>query len=138
MKIYILAIYVLIIFVFSFCKKDHDHEDHNHDTEKKISMNWAQPAEGSRVKFGDTLRIEGIATHSSEMHGYEVAIYKASDTSTVLYPASEHTHGTELKISKKWVCGLSDSTKLLVKLTVAKSHSGTDNEVFRRTVWAVK
>jgi hypothetical protein len=138
MKINILAIYVLVIFVFSFCKKDHDHDDHDHDTEKKISLNWAQPAEGSTVKFGDTLWIQGTVTHTSEMHGYEVAIYKASDTLTVVYPSGEHAHGKELIINKKWKCDFTDSTKLIVKLTVAKSHNRTDNEVFRRTVWAVK
>jgi hypothetical protein len=138
MKINNVIIYVLVVFVFTFCKKDHDHEDHDHDTEKKISLNWAQPAEGSTIKFGDTLRIEGTATHTTEMHGYEVAIYKASDTLTVVYPSSEHAHGTVLKIDKKWLCGLSDSTKLLVKLTIARDHSGKNNEVFRRTIWAVK
>jgi len=139
MKINILATYVLFLFLFSFCKKEDEHDDdHDHDTATNITLNWAQPAEGSTVKKGDTLRIEGTATHTSEMHGYEVVISKASDTTVAIHTGDGHVHGTTIVISEKWKNDLPDTTKLMVKLTVAKSHSGTDIEVFRRMVWAVK
>jgi len=138
MKINILASYVLCIILYSTCKKDNEDHDHDDDTTTKISLNWTQPADGSTVKFNDTLLIEGSANNTTEMHGYEVVITKASDTTVSIFDESDHLHSKALIISKKWKNGFSDSTKLIVKLRVAKDHSGKNNEVFKRTIWAVK
>lgn len=128
-----LAIIFMSISSFFACKKDHDHV-----TENKIVLNWAQPLDGSTVKLGDTLRIEGNATFPTELHGYEVVVTRASDSLTPLFSEDADIHATDLQISKKWKNSLSDSTRLLVKIEIAKDHSGSNNEVFRRIVWAVK
>lgn len=135
MKTKNLIFFISSILLFTYCKKD---DDHDHNTTGSINLNWSFPADGSTIRFQDTLRITALASFSSELHGYEVVVAKASDTLTPLFFADVHKHASTLQIAEKWRNNQSDSTKLLLKVTVAKSHDGDGNEYFRRTIWAVK
>jgi len=135
MKISVLiSILCFFLFVLVGC---HNHDDHDHDPVSSVTFDWRLPAQGSTVRLGDSLKVEGTLTYPTEMHGYEVVISKFSDSLNPVYNGSEHSHGAQLIVAKKWKNGLADSTLLLVKVEVAKDHSGTANQMFRRTVWAI-
>jgi hypothetical protein len=127
----------LIPFIILLLAGCHDHDDHDHGPITNVSFDWRLPVQGSTVRLGDSLRIEGSLSYPTEMHGYEVVVSKFQDSAVALFSSSEHAHGTALTVGKKWKNGLADSTLLLVKVEVARDHSGTSNQVFRRTVWAV-
>jgi len=82
------------------------------------------PTDGAVYKNGDSIRIQGLAIASANMHGYEVSIKNAADTSVVYFSQHIHDHNDTLQINQAWQDTLTTATKLQVQVLVVLDHDG--------------
>lgn len=88
------------------------------------TLTFSSPTEGGVYHSGDSLRIQGLAIASADMHGYELSVKNAADTSVVYYNQHIHDHGDTLLINQVWKDTLTTAADLQVEVTLILDHDG--------------
>ena len=99
---------------------------HRDDVEERIpvaTINFSSPTALSIYKFGDSVSIEGIAISTTTVHGYDVIVKKANDT-TKLFFQHGHDHNDTLFINKKWKNTITTPTDLEAQIILYLDHDG--------------
>jgi hypothetical protein len=82
------------------------------------------PGEATTFNKNETIKITASATHAQTMHGYEVTIHPANDT-TAIFRSVNHTHGLSLDINDQWVNTSPAVKNQVVEVKVFVDHDGT-------------
>ncbi len=88
------------------------------------TLTFSNPTEGAVYHTGDSVLIQAQATAAGEMHGYEVSIRNAGDTSQVYFLQHVHTHGNTIVINQGWKDTLATTTHLEVAVLLTLDHDG--------------
>lgn len=109
------------------CQKD----DHNHELVQQAKIDINSPPDGKLYSKGDTVYIDAKITSIAGIHGYSMQIL--SPSGATLYTTEEHTHGTDIAVSKQWMFDTEfasgDTLKMTIKAIV--SHEGESVENFK-------
>lgn len=120
----ILSLLTLSAVLFTACTK---HKDDVENTAPTATIQFESPTQGAFYNSGDSVLIKGTATYATTMHGYDLIIRKASDT-TKLYFQHFHDHQATITINTKWKADVSN-TNLLAEVVVYLDHDGhTDSK----------
>jgi len=96
-KYALLLLCIVCTTTFFACTKHSDDVDEPIPT---ATLTIARPTEGAVYHTGDSVLVQALATANGEMHGYEVAIRNASDTSVVYFSKHVHEDGNSLLIDQ--------------------------------------
>jgi hypothetical protein len=81
------------------------------------------PVENSSFNKNDTVRISANAINSENLHGYEITIHPANDT-TATFRSVNHVHATSLSIQEKWANTSPAVKNQVVEIKVFTDHNG--------------
>ena len=95
----------------------------------------AYPTVNAVYRNGDTVRVIAQAIAPNTIHGYEVGIYPASD-STQLYYTHVHDHNDTLRIDQYWVNDRTAAQSLEARITLTLDHEG--HQLVRRIPFRVQ
>ncbi|HUQ97314.1 MAG TPA: hypothetical protein VM010_06590 [Chitinophagaceae bacterium] len=112
---------ILIVMVLVACSK------HAGDVEAPVAtalLTHTSPTEGAAYKTGDSVWIKGLAIAPHEIHGYELSIRSATDTSVVYYSEHIHDHNDTITINQKWKNTLATPAHLQAGVTLILDHDG--------------
>ena len=112
--------YISIFLLFSACTK---HAGDIADHVPAATLTISKPAEGEVYNIGDSISIQGMALSSETIHGYDVIVKRANDTTTY-FSIHIHTHNDTLLIDQKWKTALTKATALEAVVTLALDHDG--------------
>lgn len=114
MKKYIIISTLFFVFAFmtACSEKSHGHPE----------VQITSPTSGQQIDHGDTLTITAVVTHTDALHEYDVRVIRVSDRAE-LYSFEDHTHETQLNISRQWVNDVTEMTDLRV-IVRANDHAG--------------
>ena len=110
----VIAISTTILFA---CKK-------SDDAPAAAKLTIESPLPHQAFHFGDTVRIQGTASHVASLHGYSVSILNSSNDT--LFYGQEHTHATQLEIDEAWVNNQSAAQELKIVVVVPVNHEGEE------------
>lgn len=119
MKKIFLIVNTLIVFSISACTK---HKDDVEDTTPKASIQFYNPTQNAVYKSTDSVAIEAKAISTATIHGYDIVIRKAEDTSR-LYFKHIHDHNDTLNVASKWSPTVAN-TSLQVEIVLYLDHDG--------------
>jgi hypothetical protein len=114
----IYSITALLLFALTACSKHHGDL-----TLPDATINFSEPLPGSSYNGGDSISIKGVAISAVIMHGYDIAIKKANDTTTYFF-MHIHDHNDTLVINQKWKNTLTGASSLEAQVTVYLDHDG--------------
>ncbi|WP_460569734.1 hypothetical protein [Flaviaesturariibacter terrae] len=92
-------------------------------TASPATLHVAAPTANARYAAADTVRIVASAIAPATIHGYELSIHKAGDTTT-LYYAHIHDHNDTLAINQYWVNDQPAPANLELRIVLALDHEG--------------
>ncbi|TCZ66522.1 hypothetical protein [Flaviaesturariibacter aridisoli] len=81
------------------------------------------PTTGATYRNGDTVWIKATAIAPANIHGYEVSINPAGD-STKLFSAHVHDHNDTLQINQYWVNDRTGVSNLEARILLTLDHEG--------------
>jgi hypothetical protein len=84
----------------------------------------SSPVEGTLYQRGDSILIQGLAISTDEIHGYDISIKDAADTSVTYFANHIHDHNDTISINQKWKNTLAASANLQVEVTLTLDHHG--------------
>ena len=111
---------------------------HNGDIADHIpvaTLTILKPLEGSVFNIGDSISIQAIAISSETIHGYDVMVKKANDTTTY-FSTHIHDHNDTLLIDQKWKAAAGKGTSFEAVITLELDHDG--HTLTRRVGFSVK
>ena len=85
-------------------------------------ITFISPANGSVLSLNDSVSIQAQAISTAPLHGYDLVIRKANDTTTYLFAHFHEHEGDTLDIDKKWKGNLHDAANLEAMITVYLDH----------------
>lgn len=103
------------------CKKET--EEQSQESEAEVVLNLLAPTENQTYQFGDTVRILGTISSTSDLHGYNLRLNHPIWNMFVINKAF-HEHGTSFIVNEYWVNTVSDTTQLKLIFDVAIDHEG--------------
>lgn len=106
---------------FSACKD----EDPIVEEDPKVVFDFSSPQASATYGKGDTIHINGMISHTLDMHGYEVSIINSSNNDTVVYNKHEHMDGKMFHIHEHWVNNVSDHSNMILRIDALTDHAGT-------------
>jgi hypothetical protein len=77
---------------------------------------------------GDTIRIQGLITHTSFLHGYSVIICSPIDTHQNYFVENKHVHTDSIFVNTFWVDTLKNEQKLKLIIRAFLDHDGNSLE----------
>jgi len=89
----------------------------------QVKITIQSPAEGQTFRTGDTVFLKALVNYVSEMHGYELTLRNAAD-STVLYENDQHVHTDNFNIADYWIDTLSGPADIRLTLSAEIDHEG--------------
>ena len=98
------------------------HVDDIEDTTPKATIQISQPTAGAVFNSQDSISIQATAIATATIHGYDIIIRKAED-STKLYFKHIHDHNDTLNINHRWKPAISN-TSLQMELVLYLDHDG--------------
>lgn len=110
----------ILIFLAS-CKKET--EEQSHESEAEVVLSLVSPTENQTYQLGDTVRILGTISSTSDLHGYNLRLNHPVLNMFVINKAF-HEHGTSFKVNEFWVNNVTDTTVLKLTMDVAIDHDG--------------
>lgn len=101
---------------------------HAYDVEAAATTNGATivfsaPTANAVYQTGDSISIQAIAIAPQTIHGYDVSIKQANDT-TVYFFQHVHDHNDTLLINHKWKSNLPGAMALEAKIVLTLDHDG--------------
>ena len=120
MKYYTYLALFAFILVLNACSK------HKGDVEENIpvaTIQFHNPTSNGVYHIGDSIAIEATAISSETIHGYDVSVRKAGDTTRYFFE-HVHDHNDTLSISSKWKAELESAATLETEITLVLDHEG--------------
>ena len=127
-----MRILFLLLLITCACTK---HKGDIADHIPVAALTILQPLEGSVFNIGDSIRIQAIAISSETIHGYDVMVKKANDTTTY-FSTHIHDHNDTLLIDQKWKASAGKATSFEAVITLELDHDG--HTLTRRAGFSVK
>jgi len=115
----LITLFILSAVFLSACTK---HNDDIEDLSPKADLQFESPTAGAFYNIGDSVLIKGTASYTSTIHGYDLIIRKASDTTTLFF-VHVHDHNANLQINTKWKADVSN-TNLQAEVILHLDHEG--------------
>ena len=95
------------------------------EDDPKVVFDFSSPADASMFGKGDTIHIDGMISHTIDMHGYEISIINTSHNDTVVFNKHEHMDGKMFHIHEMWVNDVADHSNMTLKIDAITDHAGT-------------
>ena len=92
------------------------------DTTPRATIQFMNPTDGAVYNANDSVSIRAFAVSTATIHGYDIIIRKADDT-TKLYFAHIHDHNDTIQVSKQWKPTV-NNTSLQAELVLYLDHDG--------------
>ena len=89
-----------------------------------VSFEFSSPEGGATFGKGDTVFINGMISHTMDMHGYEVSIINNSHNDSVVYNEHSHNDGKMFHIHEHWVNSVEHHSNMTLKIEVLTDHAG--------------
>jgi hypothetical protein len=118
MKKIISSLFLTALFSTACTKHPHDQEEGS----PKADIQFESPVAGAIYNSGDSILIKGRASYAAPIHGYDLIIRKAGDT-TKLFFKHIHEHKAQLAINAKWKAAVSNSN-LQAEVVLYLDHEG--------------
>ena len=110
-----------LLFVLASCTK---HSGDVTATETPTAtLTVLTPTTGATYRLNDTVWIKATAIAPANIHGYDVSINPAGDT-TKLFSAHVHDHNDTLQINQYWVNDRTAPGNLEVRILLTLDHDG--------------
>ena len=106
--------------VFLSCTK------HKDDIEENIpvsTISFSSPTASSVYQSGDSVLIKATAISTATVHGYDIIIRKASDTTKIFFQ-HVHDHNDTLYIDKKWKNTMTAPANMEAQVILYLDHDG--------------
>ena len=121
----ILSFIIITGLFFTACTNQKDDVE---DTSPRALIQFESPTQGGFYQSGDSVTIKGTASYTSTLHGYDLIIRKATDT-TKLYFQHFHDHKTTVQLNAKWKAENISNTNLQAEVVLYLDHEGhTDSK----------
>jgi hypothetical protein len=120
----------VLTLIFFSCTK------HKDDTEEHIpayTINFSSPVSSTPYQFGDSVAIQGTVISTETIHGYDLIIKKANDTSKVFF-LHVHDHNDTILLNKKWkniITGPANMEAQIILYLDHDGHTGTKKATFK-------
>lgn len=88
-----------------------------------VKFTFASPTENGVYNTNDSISIQGTAIALTTLHGYDLIIKNAADT-TLYFSKHVHDHNDTLVINEKWKGTFTKSVTLEAQVTFAIDHDG--------------
>lgn len=88
-----------------------------------VSIQFLSPGAGAMFQNGDSILVEANIQGTSTLHGYEVWIRKANDTTTYFYQ-HVHDHSQSIMARHIWKNTINGPANMEVIITVPLDHDG--------------
>lgn len=112
---------LLAILFFACTKHAGDVEEEPFPT---ATFTLSSPVEGAIYRSGDSILIQGLAISTDVIHGYDITIKNAADTTVTYFANHIHDHNDTIAIHQKWKNTLTASANLQVEVTLTLDHDG--------------
>ena len=86
------------------------------------TINVFSPIEGSVLSINDSVSIKAQAVSNAPLHGYDLIIKQANDTTTYLFTHFHDHEGDTINIDQKWKGALQAPVNLEAVITVYLDH----------------
>lgn len=96
-----------------------------------VEIKITSPSNGATFNHGDTVKITGIITSDTQLHGYNVIIKNLS-AGTIVEDEEEmnhHDHGANLTINHQWVNNVMDHSDMRAIIKVVLDHNGNETVI---------
>ena len=87
------------------------------------TITFSSPLAGSVFNNGDSINIKAVAVSTDVLHGYDVAIHKAGDTTSYFF-VHIHDHNATLAIDQKWKNTFTTANDMEAEVTLYLDHDG--------------
>jgi hypothetical protein len=87
-----------------------------------VTISVFSPTEGSVLSINDSVSIKAQAISNAPLHGYDLIIKQANDTTTYLFTHLHDHEGDTINIDQKWKGSLQGPANLEAVLTVYLDH----------------
>lgn len=121
----------IVAVLFSCSKHKGDIADHI----PVATLSILKPADGSVFNVGDSIAIEGVGISTENIHGYDIIVKKAKDT-TSYFSVHIHDHNDTLVIDQKWKALVTSGSSLEAVITLVLDHDG--HTLTRRAAFSIK
>jgi len=113
-----LLVLIFATVVVASCKK-HVTEDDHHIPVATIEI--ISPAAGANYHRGDNVMIQARAVSTEQLHGYDIFISKANDTTTYFFEHI-HDHNDTVMINAVWLASITAPADLEANITIYLDH----------------
>jgi hypothetical protein len=116
-----------LVFVTSFfaCTKHNGDEELTPEHVPLASILFSSPTAGATFANGDSVTIKATAASTENIHGYDLVIRRADDTTVRYYVNHIHDHNDTLNINEKWKITVpSTPVNLEAEITLVLDHDG--------------
>ncbi len=99
---------------------------HKGDFEENIPsavISISSPVANAIYHKEDSIHIDAVAISSATIHGYDISIKKANDTTTLFFNHI-HDHNDTLLISQRWRNTIIDAADFEARITLYLDHDG--------------
>lgn len=86
-------------------------------------ITFSKPTEGTIYKTGDNISIQAKAIALNTVHGYDVKVKKANDTTTYFF-THVHDHNDTLYVNQQWKLIPAIANNLEAEITLYLDHDG--------------
>ena len=88
------------------------------------SISFTLPSQGAVFANGDVVTIQAKAISTQNIHGYDLAIRKTSDTTNSVFFTHIHDHNDTLLINETWKSLVTHPTDLQAEIVLYLDHQG--------------
>jgi hypothetical protein len=103
------------------CMKHHADDSENHEPIPVATIAFTSPSPGAVYTNGAEVTVKARAISTADIHGFDLAIRKAGDSSS-LYFIHIHDHNDTININEKWTSQVPVPSNLEVEITAYLDH----------------
>lgn len=112
-------------FLFSSCSKNDSAGSDESEALPVAMLQFTSPVPDAVYNNGDSVTIRATAISTASIHGYDLAIRDASDTTKSLYFIHIHDHNDTININEKWKSAAAAlPANLLAEIALYIDHDG--------------
>jgi hypothetical protein len=121
-RVYYTILIALLLGVLFSCTREH-----GEDKAPKIpdaTITFMSPLPGAVYTNGDSVTIQATAVSTEEIHGFDLAIRKVTDTANSIYFTHIHDHTDTIIINEKWKSLVIPPVDLQAEIVIYLDHVG--------------
>lgn len=113
-----------LCFLVISCDKN-DSESEDPETLPAATIKFSSPPPNAVYNNGDSVAITATAISTESIHGYDLAIRNADDTTSSLYFIHIHDHNDTIHINEKWKSAAASlPANLNAEIIIYVDHNG--------------